>query len=639
MQPASVPQPTFPEKVGKYELLLPIGTGGMATVYLARTLEGSSAGRLVALKLVHAHLRADKESKLHLLEEAKLAAAIQHPNVIRVLEIDEDPFGVFLVMDYVAGESLSGLLRLAKEARLTTPWRLIARIMNDALLGLHAAHELKDGSGRALGLVHRDFSPQNILVSMLGETQLGDFGVAKAADRAVRTKTGLTKGKIAYMSPEQARGHAVDRRCDVWAAGVLTWELIARQRLYRSDDDVATLLSIVTEQPPRLSHVLPQIPKVLDEAVSSALQPVLDNRCPTAEEFRARLEKAWAAADGMADADELAQFMQRVVGPELEARNDRITHVKSLRQRPWQNSFTHSSNGSSNYPQSGPSSQDGSSDTKASAAVESLSATSGTGLQLVETRSDLPSAPSPRSTPEPLTSAADLLRSPAELTEDSVTVQALYAAGVRGAANDRALGEPVRLRAAALPHTELTETSAVVPTFRTTTRRNRNVVGAVVAVSALLALVWATSVGHNDEKNREAEQTQNNAESEQRNSAATDPAKGSAGSNALGERGQESVKSTVTEPGTLPRDQGDQGQDEANAEAAARTSSHEQAPSKAGSVAARANKGARNSGSRSAPKTKVTEGPAAAPAPAAKHVGRDKPKLATSPYAGSKSAE
>lgn len=640
MQPASVPQPTFPEKVGKYELLLPIGTGGMATVYLARTLEGVSAGRLVALKLVHAHLRADKESKLHLLEEAKLAAAIQHPNVIRVLEIDEDPFGVFLVMDYVAGESLSGLLGLAREARLTTPWRLIARILNDALLGLHAAHELKDGKGRALSLVHRDFSPQNILVSMNGETQLGDFGVAKAADRAVRTKTGLTKGKIAYMSPEQARGHAVDRRCDVWAAGVLAWELIARQRLYRSDDDVATLLSIVTEQPPRLSHVLPQIPKILDEAVSSALQPVLENRCPTAEEFRARLEKAWAAADGMADADELAQFMQRVVGPELEARNERITHVKSLRQRPWQNSFTHSSNGSSNdYPQSGPSSQEASSDTKASAGVDSLPAASGAGLQLVETRSDLPSAPSPRSTPEAVTSAADLLRSPAELTEDSVTVQALYAAGVRGAANDRAVGEPVSLRAAALPHTELTETSAVVPTFRTTNRRNRNVAGAVVAATALLALVWATSIGHNDAKDRDAEQTQNSDESAQQSHAATEPATGNVGTKTATKSEQESVKSAVTEPGTLPRDQGDLGNGEANADAVSRTSSHEQAPSKAGSSAARANKGARNSGSRSASKAKVTEGPAAAPAPATKHVGRDKPKLATSPYAGSKSAE
>lgn len=331
--PSAATQAPFPEHVGKYELLIPIGTGGMATVYLARATGVGGFARDVALKLVHAHLRSDEESKLQLLEEAKLAAKIRHPNVVPVLEVDEDPFGLFLVMDYVEGENLAGLVRAAKAAGMPLSHRLIARILNDALLGLHAAHELLDDDGSPLNLVHRDFSPQNILVSVQGTARLGDFGVAKAADRAVRTKTGLVKGKINYMSPEQARGYAVDRRCDVWAAGVVAWELLARQRLHTADDDVATLLSIVTEHPPRLSSVVASIPPQIDDAVDWALTPYLDDRCPTAEHLRQALEFGWQQWDGMADTAELAAFVQRIVGPKLAERSDSIAEVRALRQR------------------------------------------------------------------------------------------------------------------------------------------------------------------------------------------------------------------------------------------------------------------------------------------------------------------
>jgi eukaryotic-like serine/threonine-protein kinase len=137
-------------------------------VYLARTRGVAGFEREVALKLVHAHLRADEESRLHLLEEARLAARIRHPNVVPVTEVDADAVGVFLVMDYVEGEALSGLVRLLRDHNHRLPTRLIARIMNDALAGLHAAHELRDKQGQLVGLVHRDFSPQNILVGIEG---------------------------------------------------------------------------------------------------------------------------------------------------------------------------------------------------------------------------------------------------------------------------------------------------------------------------------------------------------------------------------------------------------------------------------------------------------------------------------------
>jgi serine/threonine-protein kinase len=297
-----------------------LGTGGTATVYLARTRGVAGFEREVALKLVHAHLRADEESRLHLLEEARLAARIRHPNVVPVTEVDSDACGVFLVMDYVEGEALSGLVRVLREQNHRLPPRLIARIMNDALAGLHAAHELRDAQGNFIGLVHRDFSPQNILVGIEGVARLADFGVAKAASRTVRTKTGLVKGKVAYMSPEQARGHKVDRRCDVWAAGVVVWELITGRKLYDHEDDVATLLSVVTEEPPRLASVMQGVPPALDEAVAYALTSDVNNRCPSAEAFRCLLESAWDECGGMASTPELGAFVRQTVGHKLAER-------------------------------------------------------------------------------------------------------------------------------------------------------------------------------------------------------------------------------------------------------------------------------------------------------------------------------
>ena len=323
----------FPEKIGRYELLLPIGTGGMATVYLARTTGPGGFHRDVAVKLVHAHLRADEESRLHLMEEAKLAARIRHPNVVPVIEVAEDPFGLYLVMEYIEGETLSGLIRHARNLGQRLPHRIVARIMQEALAGLHAAHELTNDTGQLLQLVHRDFSPQNILVGIDGHTKLTDFGVAKAADRAVRTKTGLVKGKVSYMSPEQARGHQVDRRCDVWAAGVVAWEMLAGRRLYTQDDDVSILLSVVTEEPPLLSTVIPDVPKDIEAIIASALCPDIAERCPSALEFKRRLDIAWLADEGIADSEEVSEYVRNVVAPKLAERNLRIVELRDLRVR------------------------------------------------------------------------------------------------------------------------------------------------------------------------------------------------------------------------------------------------------------------------------------------------------------------
>jgi serine/threonine-protein kinase len=201
------------------------------------------------------------------------------------------------------------------------------RVLLDGLAGLHAAHELCDAAGRSLELVHRDFSPQNLLVGTDGHSRLADFGVARAATRIAQTQTGVVKGKIGYMAPEQVRGRPLDRRCDVWAAGVLAWELLAGRRLHPSSD-VSTMFEIVQKPPPRLRSVRAEIAPALDEAVAEALRMEVRERCPTASRFAARLVDAGAE---VASPAEVAAYVARAVGQRLETRRARVAEVLALR--------------------------------------------------------------------------------------------------------------------------------------------------------------------------------------------------------------------------------------------------------------------------------------------------------------------
>ncbi len=323
-------QPPIPQFVGRYEVLVPIASGGMATVYLARSRGAGGFAREVALKLTHLHLRESQEFESLLLEEAKLASSIRHQNVVSVLDVGDDPLGLFLVMDYVEGDTLSGLLRRARNDGLPLERGLAMRILQDALAGLHAAHDTCDGDGRPLHLVHRDFSPQNILVGTDGVTKLTDFGIAKAASRAGNTSTGILKGKIAYMSPEQAKGSPLDRRADVWAAGVLAWEIVTGRSLWpRDQEDVSTLIKLVTTPPPRLRELDPGVSEALDETVAKALSMEPGDRWPTAEAFA----KALAAASPAGSVEDLAAAVRALAGPKLEHRRAQVRSMGALRAK------------------------------------------------------------------------------------------------------------------------------------------------------------------------------------------------------------------------------------------------------------------------------------------------------------------
>ena len=211
------------KKLGRYELVWELGTGGMASVYLARVRGPAGFNKWLAIKRIHPHLAKDPRFVEMFLDEARIAAAVHHPNVAHVFDLGDDAGERFLAMEYLHGEHLGTVAVRAVRERGRLEPELAARIIASAADGLHHAHEARDAEGRHLGLVHRDVSPQNIFVTYDGSVKLTDFGIAKAAGRLTHTQTGGTKGKVSYMAPEQALGHAVDRRTDVWALGVVLW--------------------------------------------------------------------------------------------------------------------------------------------------------------------------------------------------------------------------------------------------------------------------------------------------------------------------------------------------------------------------------------------------------------------------------
>jgi serine/threonine-protein kinase len=312
------------QRVDRYELVGEIASGGMATVYLARLGGVGGFQRFVAMKRLHPHLQGEKEFVEMFLDEARLSAGIHHPNVVAILEVGASPVGYYLVMEYVEGDTLARLLARAasKSQRIPTPIAL--RIVLDALAGLHAAHELKDDQGQLVNLVHRDVSPQNVLVGVDGIARITDFGVARASSRLTSTRVGQLKGKLAYMAPEQAQGDPIDRRADVFSAGVLVWETLASKRLFKAENEAATLQRVMNEPIPALTRVAPHISKELASAVHRALDRDPTKRFQTAAQFADAVEAAAGGRDGVADPRDLAAFVKETLGTEIEQQRDAV---------------------------------------------------------------------------------------------------------------------------------------------------------------------------------------------------------------------------------------------------------------------------------------------------------------------------
>jgi serine/threonine-protein kinase len=303
--------------IGRYEILCAIASGGMATVYLGRVRGIAGFERLVAIKRCHPHLRQDAEFAAMFLDEARLAARIRHPNVVPTLDVVDDGESLCLVMEYVEGAQLSALLKAARAREEPLPAAIGVRVVLDALEGLHAAHELKGSDGACLDLVHRDVSPQNMLVGVDGVTRLADFGIAKATGGSVTTRSGEVKGKVAYMAPEQLLALGVTRRSDVYAAGVVLWELLVGQRLFRADSDAALINQVLRARPEAPSTKGALTTAALDAAVLRAMAASPEDRFETAQAFAEAIEAAGVAP---ATVRNVASCVRELVGEGLSAR-------------------------------------------------------------------------------------------------------------------------------------------------------------------------------------------------------------------------------------------------------------------------------------------------------------------------------
>ena len=313
-----------PVVIGRYALYDRIASGGMAAVYLGRLAGPVGFSRTVAIKRLHPQFAQDADFTTMFLDEARLAARIQHPNVVPTLDVVATGGELFLVMEYVRGETASQLLRRNNARMERIPPRVAAAIVSGVLQGLHAAHEAKDEAGASLGIVHRDVSPQNIIVGIDGTPRVLDFGVAKAEGKFHSTRGGEIKGKILYMSPEQLEGDQVDRTTDVYAMGLVLFELLTGKRMFQKSQDMTSLGRILRNEITLPSRVDPALAP-WDRIVRGASGATPDVRYPTARAMAIEVERV----AGIASPVEVADWVEYVAGDTIEARTKMIAEIES----------------------------------------------------------------------------------------------------------------------------------------------------------------------------------------------------------------------------------------------------------------------------------------------------------------------
>ncbi|MEA2746211.1 MAG: eukaryotic-like serine/threonine-protein kinase [Myxococcales bacterium] len=300
-------------KVGRYDVVGPLATGGMAEILLGRLVGPSGFQRPVVIKRILPHLAREKGFVEMFLDEARIVAGIRHPNVVQVHELGHEGEELFLAMEYLEGESVAGLVKRLRAHEEPLDPALAAYIVAEACAGLHAAHELVDTEGQKQNVVHRDVSPQNVFITYAGEVKILDFGIAVAADRVTRTETGTFKGKFEYSSPEQCRAEQLDRRSDVFALGILLFEVSTGKRLFKRHGQLATLRAICELPILHPSDVLPDYPPVLEKVVLQALERDRERRYPTAQAMRRDLlAAAREMSADVAPEERLASVMQRL---------------------------------------------------------------------------------------------------------------------------------------------------------------------------------------------------------------------------------------------------------------------------------------------------------------------------------------
>ncbi len=308
---------------GRYLLGEVIGRGGAATVHLGKPITGSREG-VVAIKRLHPHLASDPAFLAMMLDEARLLSRVVHPNVVSTLDVVMERGELYVVMEHVHGVTLGALLGRVHARKERPRPAIVCAIARDVLLGLHAAHEATGPSGERLSVVHRDVSPQNLLVSKDGEIKVVDFGIAKAEGRVQHTEDGSIKGKLGYMPPEQLYGEALDRRADVYAVGVVLWEALVGERLFAGNDGGPALVKSLVAQVEPPSARVSDVSGALDRVVLRALAHEVGQRFQTAEE----MANALLLAQVPAEASDVAAWVRDVAGDVLRERGEKLSALE-----------------------------------------------------------------------------------------------------------------------------------------------------------------------------------------------------------------------------------------------------------------------------------------------------------------------
>jgi serine/threonine-protein kinase len=334
--------------LGRYRVVDEIGVGGMASVHLARMDGPGGFQKWVAIKRIHPHLVEDETFVNMFLDEARVAARISHPNVATVFELGKHEDTYWIAMEYLHGEPLREVMRRTEELGQPMPPEIACRVIADAAEGLHSAHELLGKNGEKLGLVHRDVTPHNLFVTYDGSTKVVDFGIAKFSSRMANTRAGTLKGKLAYMSPEQVAGEPIDRRTDVFALGVVLWELTTGQRLFRMESDLDTLAKVQECNVPRPSTIVRGYPIDLEKIVMKALAKTKNERYRTSREFSRALQSLLMRRGLFVASDEVAAYMATVFSDRIQKREAHlrwaaevtqtldIDKLKGMPASPWQ---------------------------------------------------------------------------------------------------------------------------------------------------------------------------------------------------------------------------------------------------------------------------------------------------------------
>jgi serine/threonine protein kinase len=305
-------------QLGRYQILKQLATGDVADVLLARATGLEGFTRHVVIKSIRPELAAEQKLVESFLEEARIAAALHHQNIVQVHDIGEQDGRYFFAMEYVHGEEVRQLIAKVRQSGEQVPVGHVVAIITATAAGLHHAHEQRSASGEPLGLVHRDVCPANILLGYDGSVKLCDFGMAKAALRSSKTASGTLKGKASYMSPEECMGKDIDRRTDTFALGIVLYELATAQRLFKGTNEFMTMAAIVEGDVPPPSTYRPDLPPALDEIVLRALAREPQARYQTAEDLRAALERFAIEHELRASNKALADYMTTLFGNRLE---------------------------------------------------------------------------------------------------------------------------------------------------------------------------------------------------------------------------------------------------------------------------------------------------------------------------------